>query len=117
MKEARLDLGGMRIRLWNPRNTGDQERPAVEELDNLKSLVAMANEMMRAVGSCYVSNDIGNRAHAVHVNRRWIRHIGVALHEQADLKLIAHHLLGGGDRPLAADRNRDHMSREHNSVP
>jgi hypothetical protein len=106
----------MRVRVWKPQNTSDQERPAFEELNDLKSLVAMTDEMMRAIGRGYVSNDVGDGAHSVHVDRRRVRDIGIALHEQADLKLTAHRLLGGGDRPLAADSNRGHMSWKQNGV-
>ena len=97
MKEARLDLGRARIWLWNTQHAGDEERPAGEKLDDLKSLVALANEMVRAIRPGDVANDIGDGAEPVHVNWRGIRHLCAALHEDADLALIAQSLLGGGD--------------------
>ena len=55
--------------------------------------------MMGAVGRGDVAHDIGDRADAVHVDRASDRRrLGVALHQDADLALLAHRLLGGRDR-------------------
>ena len=82
---------------------GDEERPAVEEFDDLETLLALANEMMRAVRRRDVAHDIGDRAHPMHVDRGRLGDLRVALHQNADLALLAHRLLRGRDRTRPAD--------------
>ena len=81
----------------------DEERPAVQEFDDLEALLALADEMMRAVRRGDVAHDIGDRADAVQVDRRRVGDLGVALHQDADLALLAHRLLRRGDRARPAD--------------
>ncbi len=54
----------------------DQERPTAEIFDDLETRLALADEMVGAVGRGDVAHDIGDRAHAMHVDRGWIVHIG-----------------------------------------
>ena len=56
----------------NPQHAGDEERPAVEELDDLEALLALADEVVGAVGRRDVAHDVGDRAHPVHVDRQRI---------------------------------------------
>ena len=74
--ETRLDLGRAGIRLGNLQHARDQERPAAEILDDLESLLALADQVMRAVRRGDVAHDIGERAHAMHVDRRRIVDLG-----------------------------------------
>jgi hypothetical protein len=50
--------------------------------------------VVRAIRRGNVAHDIGYGPHAVHVDGRGVVHIGAALHEHADLTLVAHGLLG-----------------------
>ena len=65
----------------------------------LEALLALADEMVRAVGRRDVAHDVGDRADAVQVVGLGLARPRVALHEDADLALLAHRLLRGGDRP------------------
>ncbi len=47
--EARLDLGAVRLRLRNAQHAGDEERPAAQIFDDLESLLALTDQVMRAV--------------------------------------------------------------------
>ena len=67
--EARLDFGRARVRLGDLQHARDQERPAAEIFDDLEALLALADQMMRAVRRGDVAHDIGDRAHAMHVDR------------------------------------------------
>jgi hypothetical protein len=110
VKKSRLDLGRARGRLRNAQHASDEERPAVEELGHLKALVALDHEMMAAVGRGHVAHDIGDGAHPMHVDRRRLGDIGGALHQDADLALVAHRLLRRRDRPLPAHADRQHQA-------
>ncbi len=55
-----------------------------------------------------IANDVGDGAEAMHVGGRGLRHIGVALHENADLTLLANSLLRSGDRAQSPHRERQH---------
>ena len=104
--EARLDLGAAQVGLGDPHDARDHERPAGQIFDHLKALLALADEVVGAVRRGEVAHDIGDRAHAVHVDRRRLGDLGVALHQDADLALLAHRLLRRGDRFRPAERDR-----------
>jgi hypothetical protein len=76
-------------------DAGDEKWPPSEELEDLKSLVSLANQMVRAVRPGDVADDIGDGAESMHVNWRGIGHVWATLHEDTDLALIAQSLLGG----------------------
>ena len=116
IEKARLDLRGQGVRLGNPQHARHEERPSAEEFRDLEALVALADEMMAAVRRGDIAHDIGDRAHAVHVDRCGIVRVGVALHQNADLPLVAQRLLSGGDRPRAANRDRQHLAGKQNGV-
>jgi hypothetical protein len=88
--EARFHFGAVGLGLGNLQHARDEERPAVQILDDLKALLTLAHEMMRAVRRGDVAHDMGKRAHAMHVDRARIRHFRVPLHENADLALVAY---------------------------
>ena len=98
--EPRLDLGRAQIGLGDLHHARDKERPAGEIFGDLKPLLALADEMVRAVRRGDVARDVGDRAHAMHVDRRGVGDIGGTLHEDADLALVAHRLLRRRDRLL-----------------
>ena len=89
--------------LRDPQHAGDQERPAAQKFDDLEALLALADEVVRAVRRGDVAHDVGDGADAMHVDRRRIGDLGVALHQDADRLLLAHRLLRGRDRLGAPD--------------
>src|SRR5258707_3196518 len=84
----------------------DEEGPAVQELDDLKALVALADEMMSAVRRRDVARHVGDRAHAVQIEGEGVLRGRIALHQDADRPLFADRLLRGSDRTRPADRHR-----------
>ena len=112
--EPRLDVGRARLLVGNAQHTRHEERPAVEKLDDLKPLLALADQVVRAVRCRHVAHHIGDCAEPVQVDRRRVRDLGVALHQDADLALLAHGLLGSRDRTGPANRDRrDQTGKQH----
>jgi hypothetical protein len=72
--------------------------------------------MVAAVGRGDIAHDVGDRADAVHVAARRLGRFRVALHQDADLALLAHRLLGGGDRARPAHRDRQHQPRKQHEA-
>jgi hypothetical protein len=72
--------------------------------------------VVTAVGRGDVTHDVGERAHAVHVDRGRILDLGGTLQQNADLALIAHGLLRGRNRFRTAERNRQHQPGEQHGV-
>jgi len=93
MYETCLDLRGVRLRLRNAQDAGDEKRPAIEEFHHLEALISLANEMMAPIRRGDIAHDVGDRAHAVHIDRGRIGDVGGPLHQDADLALIADCLL------------------------
>ena len=114
--EARLDFRRLCIRLGNAQHARDQERPAAQIFDDLEARFALADDMVGAVGRGDVAHDIGDRAHAMHVDLGRIVHVGGALQQDADLALVAHGLLGGRDRFRTPQSDRQHQSRKQDGV-
>jgi hypothetical protein len=79
----------MHVRFWNPQDPGDKKRPPAEELENLEPLLSLADEMVGAVRPRYETKDAGDGSKTVHIARRWLRDLRVALRQNADLALIA----------------------------
>jgi hypothetical protein len=116
VEKTRLDFSVPGIRFGNPQHARDEERPAGQEIGHLEPLVALADEMMAAVRRREIAHDIRDRAHAMHVDRRGIVGFRIALHQDADLPLIAQRLLRGGDRARTADRDRQHVTWKQDGV-
>ena len=116
INEARFHLGALGLGLGDLQHARDKERPAAQILDDLKALFALADEMMRAVRRRDVAHDIGERAHAMHVERRRLGHFRIPLQENADLALVAHRLLRSRDRFRPAERDRQHQAGKQHGV-
>jgi hypothetical protein len=110
MQKSRLDLGRVHLRFGNAQHASDEELPSVEEFGYLEALLALADEVVRAIRRGNVAHDISYGPHAVHVDGRGVLNIGAALHEHADLTLVAHGLLGGGDGSRPAESDRQHCA-------
>ena len=53
----------------------------------------------------------------MHVDGSWIGEFGIALHQDADLPLLAHGLLGSRDRTRPADCDwHDHAGKQHEAA-
>ena len=74
--KARFDLRRAHARLGNLHDAGDQERPARQIFADLEALLALADQVIGAVGRGDVAHDIGDRAHAMHVDRGRIVDVG-----------------------------------------
>ena len=116
VEEAGLDLGAVRLGLRNAHDARHQERPAVEELDHVEALLALAGEMVRAVLRGDVAHQIGDAADPVHVGRAWLLDLLAALHEDAELALLPQRLLRGSHRAGASDRDRQHQAGEQHGA-
>ncbi len=114
MQEARFDLRGAGCGLGNSQNPGDHERPPTEKLEDLETLLALADQMIRAVRPRDIAHHVGDRAHPVHFDRTGIGHLWIKLLQDANLPLLPHGLLCGGNgfRPPDADRNY-HSWKKH----
>lgn len=97
MEKTRLDLRTARLRLRDTHDSPDQERPAAQELQDLESLVALADEMVCPIRRGHVASKIGNRPDPMHIGWSRIGHLRVALHENADLALLPDVLLCSSD--------------------
>ena len=116
VQEARFHLGRLRLLVRNALHARDQERPAGEELERLEALVPLGDEVVRAIGRGDIAHDIGNGAHAVQVDGQRIGDLTVALHQEPDLPLLAHGVLGSRDRALTPDRHRHDDAGEQRDV-
>ncbi len=106
MDEARFDLARLGRRLGDAHDVGDEERPAAEIILDAETLLALADQVMRAVRRRDEADDVGDRAEAVHVGWNRVGRLGVALHDDADRLLLAHGALRGQDRARAPERDR-----------
>ena len=66
--KARFDLRRAHAGLGNLHDARDQERPARQIFADLEALLALADQVVGAVGRGEVAHDIGDRAHAMHVD-------------------------------------------------
>ncbi len=114
VQEPRFDFRRTRFRFRHADDARHHEGPAAQEFDDLEALLALADHVIGAVRRRDVARDIRDRSHAVHVDRRRIVGLWVALHQDADFALLAHGLLGRRDRARATDRDRhDGPGKQH----
>ena len=81
-----------------------------------KSLHALQHDMMRAVGRVQIAKHVGDRSDPMQIDRGRIGRARLPLHQQPDLPLFAHRLLGRGDRARLADGDRNHRPRQKNHI-
>ena len=119
-EEARLDLrADLRTgagRLDDVQAARQQERMALDEFGDAEPLHALADHMMRAVGRRDVAHDVGHRADLVKIAGHDLALFRVALQHDQDLALLAHGLLGRGNRRRPPHRERKHHLREEDEV-
>ena len=114
--DARLDLGRHDLRDADLLDARHQERIAGEELDHAKSPHALADHMMRAVGSGDVAQDLGRGSDPMQLLRRRIFDRGIGLQDDADMPLAANRLLRGRDGRRPSDRQRQHHSGKQHGL-
>ena len=111
---ARFDLLAFNLGLGDALDFGRERRPLSHEIEHAETLDTLHDHMMAAIGRGQIARDIGDRADAVHVGAVGLRGLAVALHEDADLPLLAHRLLHSRDRDRPPDRDREeHAGKEH----
>ena len=88
----------------------------MQELDHPEALLALRDDVVRAVLAGEVADDIGDRADPVEVDLAGLVDARVALGEDADLPFGADGILGGGDRARPAEGDRDHHAREEHEA-
>ena len=76
---------------------GHEHGPLAREIEHAETLDALHDHMMAAIGRGQIARDIRDRANAVHVGAVGLQRLAVALHEDADLPLLAHRLLHSRD--------------------
>ena len=109
---ARLDIGRADVLLLDAADARHHERPAAQEFAHAEAVLALADEMMRAVRRRDVAHHIADDAGRVHVDGGRIGDIGRALHQDADLALLLDGALGNLDRAGPADRDRQDDARK-----
>ena len=114
VQRARLDVGVGGARVGQELHPRDEEREAADLVEHAEAPLALADEVMSAVGRGQVPHDGGDRADPMQVVEARVLGVGLLLQQEADLRLGAHGLLGAGDRLLALDRNgQDHAREQH----
>ena len=115
-EEARLDLGARAGGLDHVQAARHQERMALDEFGDAEPLHALADHVMRAVGRRDVAHDVGDGADLVEIAGDDLALLRVALQGDQHLALLAHRLLGRGDRGRPSHRQRKHHLREEDEV-
>src|SRR5581483_1219578 len=114
MQYARLDLLGIGLRNLDRSNARDEEGITLEIFHGAETSLALADDVMRAFRRGDVAQNRRDRADRVEIIRPGGIGARVALLDYPDRPLAAHRFLGGGDRPLPADRQRqDHARKQY----
>jgi hypothetical protein len=109
-----LDAGLVRRR--QALDARQQVRVAGDEIDHPKPLLALADEVVRAVLRRDEAQHAADGADAVEILRARVVHARVLLQQQTNRAVAAHGFLGGFHRALAADREWHHHAREQHQV-
>src|SRR3712207_6583 len=92
----------------------EHERQPVLEIQNTEALLALHDEMMSAVLSGYITNDVGNRADPIEIVAGGNLCFRIMLQQKADFTLRTHGLLSGREGTVAIDSDRQHGAwKEH----
>ena len=110
--DVRIELA-LRLDEFHARNC---IRIALEELQDAKALHALANRIVRAVGSGHVAQHVGRGADPVQIVGTGQVDVGFALQEDAERTLQARGFLRGGARAFAAYRQREHDPGEQHDL-
>jgi hypothetical protein len=99
-------------RILDPLDAGHEEGPALEIFEHPEALLALADEMMRAVGCGDVAKHGADGADVVEVRAGRLVDRGVTLQQDADRTLLPHRLLGRADRDRPSDGDREDETRK-----
>ena len=102
VQRSRLDIGIGCARLGKELDPRDEERKTAHLVEHAKAALALADEMMRPVGSGQVTHYGSCRPHAMQVVETGILGVGLLLQQEADLGFGSHGLLRAGHRLLRA---------------
>ena len=100
----------------NALHARDKEVVAIEELQHAKALLALADDMVSAVGRGDVAQHVGGGADPVQVVGTRLFDLALTLQQHAERALVACGKLGGGDRANAADGDRNQGAGEQHHV-
>ena len=114
--EARLDFRAGRVRFFDQADAGHEEGIAVQQFDQAKALLALADDVMRAVRRRDVAQHVGARPHQAQVLQPGTVDLRIALQHYADRTLGLDRLLRARDRAFAADGDRQDHAREQHHV-
>ena len=92
------------------------ERIAGHELAHPKALLALAYDVVVAVGRGHIAENARNAADLVQLIGRGIVSLGHALQQHTDRPLTARRFLGRRDRLRPAERERHHDAGEQHDV-
>ena len=89
-------------------------REATHRVEHAEAPLALAHQVVGAVGRGHVADDRRGRADPVQLVERRVLGLGVLLQQEPDLAFDAHGLLGACHRLLALDRDgQDHPGEQH----
>ena len=112
--EARLDLLAGRVGFFDAVHARHEEGIAFQQFDHAKPLLALADDVMRAVRRRHIAQHVGERPHRVQILRTGAIDLRIALQHYADRTLGLDRLLRAGDRIVAAYGDRqDHAGEQH----
>ena len=115
-QRPRFDLLVILRGLGDALHARDEEVVAIEELQHAKTLLALADDMVCAVGSSNITQHVGGGADPMQVVGTRLFDLALALQQHTDRALGAGRELGGGERAGAADGDRNQGAGEQHHV-
>ena len=100
----------------DPLDPRDEKRIAVEELDDAKAPLALADHVMAAVGARHIAQQIRLGADPVQIDRHRVVGRRFALQHQPDRTVQPDRGLRRDDRALPAQRHRQHGAGKQHEV-
>src|SRR5690606_32756103 len=112
MQGARFDLRRIVCRIGQVLDPGEHERQALAEVEHAEALLALHDEVMGAVMSRHVADDVGRSTDLEQVVGGGILGLGVMLKQKADFPLRTYCFLSSRRGAFAVDGYRQDGARE-----
>ena len=94
-----------------------QKRIAVEKIEDAKAPLALTDNVMLTVGARHIAQHIRFGAHPMQIDREWVFGRRIALQDETDRTVQPDRRLRGRNRPLAAERDRQHgAGKQHKAA-
>ena len=116
LMQARVDVRAVHGGFIDALHPRDEIRISVEEFDDAEALLPLADQVMAAVGRGQVAQNRRGRTDLVEIGAFRVGDFGIALQNEANGPLRARRFLRGGDRPIAANADRQHDARKQHHV-